>query len=52
MQVMGIVFAIGAKALLDGKLGREAVRERNPTRGGSKRFFYEGWGIGLALAKS
>jgi hypothetical protein len=26
---MRIVFAIGAKALLDGKLGREAARARN-----------------------
>ena len=29
LQVIRIVFAIGAKALLDGKLGREAARERN-----------------------
>jgi hypothetical protein len=28
LQVTWIVFAIGAKALLDGKLGREAERER------------------------
>jgi len=27
LQVIRIVFAIGAKALLDGKLGREAARE-------------------------
>ena len=27
MQVMRIVFAIGTKALLDGRLGREAARE-------------------------
>jgi hypothetical protein len=27
-QVMRVVFAIGAKALLDGTLGREAARER------------------------
>jgi hypothetical protein len=29
MQVMRIIFAIGAKALLDGKLGRDAAPERN-----------------------
>jgi hypothetical protein len=29
LQVIRIVFAIGAKALLDGKLGREAARERD-----------------------
>jgi peptide/nickel transport system substrate-binding protein len=29
VQVMRIVFAFGAKALLDGKLGREAARERD-----------------------
>jgi hypothetical protein len=28
LQVMRIIFAIGAKALLDGTLGREAARER------------------------
>jgi hypothetical protein len=28
MQVWRVVFMIGAKALLDGKLGREAERER------------------------
>jgi hypothetical protein len=28
MQVMRIIFAIGAKALLDGRLGREAARSR------------------------
>ena len=27
MQVMRIVFMVGTKALLDGKLGREAARE-------------------------
>jgi hypothetical protein len=32
MQVMRIVFAIGVKALLDGKLGREAARERDHER--------------------
>jgi DNA-binding transcriptional MerR regulator len=29
MQVMRIVFAIGTKVLLDGRLGREPARERN-----------------------
>jgi DNA-binding transcriptional MerR regulator len=29
MQVMRIVFAMGTKALLDVRLGREAARERN-----------------------
>jgi len=29
MQVTRVVFMIGVKALLDGKLGREAARERN-----------------------
>ena len=29
MQVLRVVFPIGAKALLDGTLGREATRERN-----------------------
>jgi hypothetical protein len=29
LQVMRIIFAIGAKALLDGKLVRDAARERN-----------------------
>jgi hypothetical protein len=32
MQVMRIVLAIGAKPLLDGKLGREAARERDRER--------------------
>ena len=32
MQVMRIVLAIGAKPLLDGKLGREAARERDHER--------------------
>jgi hypothetical protein len=32
LQVIRIVFAIGAKALLDGRLGREAARERNRER--------------------
>jgi hypothetical protein len=29
LQVIRIVFAVGAKAYLDGKLGREAERERD-----------------------
>jgi hypothetical protein len=32
MQVWRVVFMIGAKALLDGKLGREAERERDRDR--------------------
>jgi hypothetical protein len=32
MQVMRIVLAIGAKPLLDGKLGREAARDRDRER--------------------
>jgi hypothetical protein len=32
LQVMRIVFAIGAKALLDGRLGRDAARERDRER--------------------
>jgi hypothetical protein len=32
LQVIRIIFAIGAKALLDGKLGREAARERDRER--------------------
>jgi hypothetical protein len=32
LQVIRIVFAIGAKALLDGKLGREAARGRERER--------------------
>jgi hypothetical protein len=31
-QVTRVVFMIGAKALLDGRLGREAARERNRQR--------------------
>jgi hypothetical protein len=31
MQVMRIVFMVGTKALLDGKLGREAAREPTGT---------------------
>ena len=29
MQVWRVVFVVGTKALLDGKLGREAARERS-----------------------
>jgi hypothetical protein len=32
MQVTRVVFAIGVKALLDGRLGREAARERDRHR--------------------
>ena len=32
MQVCRIVFMIGTKAFLDGKLGRDAARERNRER--------------------
>jgi hypothetical protein len=32
LQVMRIIFMIGVKALLDGKLGREAARERDRQR--------------------
>jgi hypothetical protein len=32
MQVARVVFMIGAKALFDGKLGREAARERDRER--------------------
>jgi hypothetical protein len=32
LQVMRIIFAIGAKAYLDGTLGREAARERDRER--------------------
>jgi len=32
MQVMRVLLAIGVKALLDGKLGREAARERERQR--------------------
>jgi hypothetical protein len=32
LQVMRIIFAIGGKALLDGKLGRDAARERDRER--------------------
>jgi hypothetical protein len=32
LQVMRIIFAIGVKALLDGRLGREAARERDRQR--------------------
>jgi hypothetical protein len=32
MQVLRVIMPIGIKALLDGKLGREAARERNRQR--------------------
>jgi hypothetical protein len=32
LQLIRIIFAIGAKALLDGRLGREAARERDRER--------------------
>jgi hypothetical protein len=32
LQVIRIIFAIGVKALLDGRLGREAARERDRER--------------------
>jgi hypothetical protein len=32
LQVIRIILAVGAKALLDGKLGREAARERDRGR--------------------
>ena len=37
MQVARVVFMIGAKALFDGKLGREAARERDRERVLSER---------------
>jgi hypothetical protein len=38
MQVLRVILPIGIKALVDGKLGREAARERNRAAVLARRF--------------